>query len=283
MDSEAVLRHELGDFLRARRAQLRRADFGLAPVARGRATGLRREEVAYLSGVSVTWYTWLEQGRDINPSRQVLDAIARTLRLSEAEHGYVRSLASQPLVRPVPAPIPSVTPAHIQRLLDALRDCPAFAIAPDWGIAGWNAAYEALYPNVAKVPAADRNLLWLVFTDPYVHDLLPDWEVTSRRFLAEFRAEAGPRLGDPACALLVERLLEASEPFRAGWKSHDVEGFASRERVFCHPLAGELHLEQHRLSPSDHPDLHLTIYTPVAASDAADRLRLMLGGGRPAR
>jgi len=283
VDSDAVLRHELGDFLRARRAQLRRADFGLGPVARSRATGLRREEVAYLSGVSVTWYTWLEQGRDINPSGQVLDAIARTLRLSVAEHGYVRSLASRPLVRQVPAPIPSAMPAHIQRLLDALRDCPAFAIAPDWGIAGWNAAYEALYPNVAKVPAADRNLLWLVFTDPYVRDMLPDWDVTSRRFLAEFRAEAGPRLGDPACTFLVERLTEASESFRAGWKSHDVEGFASRERLFCHPLAGDLQLEQHRLAPSDHPDLHLIIYTPVPATDAAGRLRLMIGEGRPAR
>jgi len=282
MDRDAVLRHELGNFLRARRVDIVRADFGLPPLGRGRVCGLRREEVAYLSGVSVTWYTWLEQGRDINPSRQVLDAVARTLRLSEAEHGYVLSLASQPPPRPAAAPIPQVAPAHIQRLLDAISDYPAFAIAPDWGIAGWNAAYEALYPNVAKVPAADRNLLWLVFTDPYVHDLLPDWDVTSRRFLAEFRAEAGPRLGDPACSFLIERLLDASEPFRAGWKSHGVEGFTSRERLFRHPIAGDLQLDQHRLSPSDHPDLHIIIYTPVPSTDASARLKLMLGGLRTA-
>jgi hypothetical protein len=84
-------------------------------------------------------------------------------------------------------------------------------------------------------------------------------------------------VGDPACSFLIERLITASEPFRAGWKSHDVEGFTSRERLFRHPIAGELHLEQHRVSPSDHPDLHIIIYTPVPSTDASERLRLMLG------
>ncbi len=153
-------------------------------------------------------------------------------------------------------------PAHIRHLLDAL-DFPAYAIAPDWQITGWNRAYAELYPNVATVAPAERNLLWLVFTDPYVRDLLPDWEVTSRRFLAEFRAEAGPRLGDLAHTPVIQRLLETSEPFRAGWRSHDIEGFASRERVFHHPVRGDLRFEHHRLAPADHPDLHLVIYTPI--------------------
>jgi len=276
MSGNSVLRHELGDFLRARRAGAARSDFVLPPLAGGRTRGLRREEVAYLSGVSVTWYTWLEQGRDINPSRQVLDAIARALRLSVAEHNYVLALASLPAPTPVSAPLPRAMPEHLQRLMDALVDSPAYAIAPDWTIVGWNAAYEVLYPNIAKVPPEDRNLLWLVFTDPDVRDLLPDWEVTSRSFMAEFRAEAGPRLDEPAYSSLVERLLGASGPFREGWRSHDVEGFASRERLFRHPLAGELHLEQHRLAPSDQPDLHIVIYTPVPSSDAPARLRRLL-------
>lgn len=269
-------RAELGDFLRARRQQLDRAEFGLPPVGRRRITGLRREEVSYLSGVSVTWYTWLEQGRNIQPSRQVLDSVARTLRLSAAEHSYVLSLVGYSAPQPSGAPEVEVAPAHVQRLLDALAGYPAYAIAPDWQISGWNAAYAALYPNVATVAAADRNLLWLVFTDPYVRELLPDWDVDSGRFLAEFRAEAGSRLGEPNYVNLIRRLSDASKAFRAGWKSHDIQGFASRERIFHHPRVGELHLEHHRLAPSDHPDLHLVIYTPVLGTDTPAKLQRLL-------
>jgi transcriptional regulator with XRE-family HTH domain len=262
MSSEAQ-RQELGALLRARRGQLARADFGLPEVGRRRTAGLRREEVSSLSGVSVTWYTWLEQGRDILPSRQVLDAVARTLRLSPTEHAYVLSLVGYSPPVPAPHPEPRTAPRHVQRLLDSLASSPGFALAPDWGIAGWNAAYAALYPNVATVAAKDRNLLWLVFTDPYVRKLLPHWEADSRRFLAQFRAEAGPHLGEPAVAALVDRLQAASAPFQAGWSSHDIEGFSSRERLFHHPQVGDLRLEHHRLTPSDHPDLHLVIYTAV--------------------
>jgi transcriptional regulator with XRE-family HTH domain len=265
-------RRELAALLRTRRSQLSRADFGLPPVGRSRTDGLRREEVASLSGVSVTWYTWLEQGRDISPSRQVLDAVARTLRLSPAEHAYVLSLVgySAPVSEPDTTPTPA--PGHVQRLLDALVGSPAFAIAPDWHISAWNAAYAALYPNIKAAPEAERNLLWLVFTDPYVRKLLPAWEADSGRFLAEFRAEAGPLLGDPSVAALVERLRAASPEFRAGWTSHDIQGFSSRERLFHHPDVGDLRLEHHRLTPSDVPGLHLVVYTPLDDGETPVRL-----------
>ena len=275
--STQAQRQELGALLRSRRGQLVRADFGLPTVGgrnAARATGLRREEVSALSGVSMTWYTWLEQGRDILPSRQVLDSVSRTLRLSPAEQAYVMSLVGY--AAPALAPGGGTAPGHVQRLLDALPGSPGFAIAPDWGISAWNVAYAALYPNIAEVPAADRNLLWLVFTDPYVRRLLPQWEVDSRRFLAEFRAEAGPQLDEPAVAGLVERLQAESASFRDGWASHDIEGFSSRERMFHHPRVGDLRLEHHRLSPSDHPDLHLVIYTPVDDGQTPARLSALL-------
>ncbi|MGH3904790.1 MAG: helix-turn-helix transcriptional regulator [Pseudonocardiaceae bacterium] len=265
MGSEAKRRGEMSDFLRSRREQLVRSDFGLPPLSRARVLGLRREEISYLSGVSVTWYTWLEQGRDINPSRQVLDAVARTLRLSSPEHSYLLSLAGYSPRQATPGPSAPSMPAHVQRLLDALDRFPAYAITADWSIVGWNAAYEGLYPNVASVAVEDRNLLWLVFTDPYVRELLPDWEMTSRRFLAEFRAEAGPRLGEPRICDLIRRLTSVSDAFRLGWDSHAVGGFASRERIFRHPEAGELRFEHHQLSPADHPDLQLIIYAPLPA------------------
>ncbi|NMH75750.1 helix-turn-helix domain-containing protein [Pseudonocardia xinjiangensis] len=270
-------RQELGEFLKARRRQLVRADLGLPPVLGRGVSRVRREEVSCLSGVSVTWYTWLEQGRQIKPSRQVLDALARTLRLSPAEHGYILSLAGYSAPQPIPEPSAEAAPPHVQRLLESLDGFPAYAIAPDWAIWGWNAAYTALYRDLARVPAADRNLLWLIFTDPYLRELMPDWGFMSRRHVAQFRAEAGPRLGHPSFSRLVQRLLQASAAFRAAWESHDIEGFASRERLFRHPVVGDLHLEHYRLAPSDHPNLRLVIYTPVLATDSPQRLRRLVG------
>jgi hypothetical protein len=269
-------RTELGRFLRTRRTQFSNGAFEQPITGRKRTPGLRREEVAVLSHISVTWYTWLEQGRDIHPSRQVLDAVARTLHLSPIEHTYLLTLAGHttPDTQP-PGSTPGL-PANVHHLLDALAGHPAYAITSTWDITGWNDAYTALYPNIATVPADQRNLLWLVFTDPAVRELLPDWETASRRFLAEFRAEAGPRLAEPAHATLLARLDAASTEFRNGWRDHAVDGFTSRERRFHHPLAGELRLEQHRLTPSDHPELHLMIYTPMPGTDTTARLQRLV-------
>ncbi len=269
-------RRELGLFLRARRDQALRADYGLPAIARKRERGLRREEVAFLSGVSVTWYTWLEQGRDISPSRQVLEAVSRALHLSDTGLDYVLSLGGYASAGPGTTAAAATVPAHVQRLLDALDPNPSFALFPDWGVAGWNNGYAALYPNIATVPTADRNLLWLVFTDPYVRDLLPDWEMTSKRFLAEFRAETGQRLGDVDVKNLVERLKKASPEFREAWDRYDILGFESRERLFHHPGVGVLQLEHHQLSPSDRPDLHLVVYTPAPGSDAAAQMQSIM-------
>ena len=281
MSGEAQRRRALGEFLKARRRQIVRAELGLPPTGRRSALGLRREEIAYLSGVSITWYTWLEQGRQIKPSRQVLDAIAGTLRLSVAEHAYILSLAGHSAPEPAAEPPPQTTLGHVQQLLDALANYPAYAIAPDWTVSGWNLAYQALYPNVATAPVEDRNLLWLVFTDPHLRELMADWDDTSRRLLARFRAEAGPRLGHPSFSRLVRRLLDASEPFRAGWESHDIEGFTPRERLFRHPVVGDLHMEQHVLAPSDHPDLHVVIYAPVLSTDTPARLHQLVDTDTP--
>lgn len=119
-----------------------------------------------------------------------------------------------------------------------------------------------------------------MFTDPYVRGLLPDWEVTSQRFLAEFRAEAGPRLGQPECVQLVRRLSERSAEFRAGWRRHDIQGFTSRRRTFLTP-AGELEFEHHRLAASDQHDLYVVAYTPTGP-DTVDRLKRLRGRERAA-
>lgn len=263
-------RDELAAFLRARRTQLDRTAVGLPDVGRRRTSGLRREEVAALSGVSVTWYTWLEQARDVHPSRQVLDALATTLHLSPTEHHYLLSVAGFAPDRSADSSTQAGAPSHIQHLLDALVGSPAFAIGSDWTISAWNDAYATLYPAVATLPPTDRNLLWVVFTDPFVRELLPDWETTSGRFLAEFRAEAGARLSQPDCRRLVARLQDHSPEFREAWQRHDIEGFASRLRTF-RTAAGELEFEHHRLAAADQRDLFVVIYT-ATGRDTVERL-----------
>lgn len=268
----ATARRELAGFLSSRRRQLAPGAVGLPAGANRRTPGLRREEVALLAGVSHTWYTWLEQGREIRPSVQVMDALARTLQLTAAEREYVLRLSGND-------PVPTVEaletmPAHLQRLMDALDPSPAYAITSTWSIVGWNRAYEHLYPGVAGLPAGDRNLLWVVFTDPAVRRLLGDWPTDSRRFLTQFRAEVGPRLADPQVVDLVTRLQEASPAFREGWASHDVDRFTSTERRFEHPAAGTLVLEHHQLTPADAPGLQLVVYTAAEAGSAAGLSRL---------
>jgi transcriptional regulator with XRE-family HTH domain len=282
MTADEERRVELGGFLRKRRESLVRADYDLAPVGRQRMTGLRREEVAYHASVSVTWYTWLEQGREINPSRQVLDAIAHTMRLTAAEHEYVLALAGYAPVSRASLARAVEIPSHIQRLLDAHAEGPAFALAPDWSIAGWNRAYTALYPHVATAALEDRNLLVAIFTDPYVRSMLPDWEVTSAQFLAEYRAEAGPSIGQPAHAALIDRLRHDSAEFERAWSEHRVTRFASRERRFVHPDAGELRFEHHRLTPTDVPELRIVVYLPVDAGTTRKLRRLLRAKSGPA-
>jgi transcriptional regulator with XRE-family HTH domain len=190
-------RSELAAFLRRRREQLSPTAAGLTSQGPRRTPGLRREEVAMLAGVGLTWYTWLEQARDINVSRQVINSLARTLRLTASEHEYVLRLAGYEGPRRDGAS----WPVHGQRVLDAFGSSPAYAVAWDWTILAWNDAYAALYPTISQAPPSERNLLWLVWTDPGVRDLLPDWETDSRRFVAMYRADIGPRLGSPKLPL----------------------------------------------------------------------------------
>ncbi|ORA31608.1 helix-turn-helix transcriptional regulator [Mycobacterium aquaticum] len=264
-------RAELGGFLRMRREAVARSQHGLPPI-RGRDNGLRREEVAFLSSISVTWYTWLEQGRDINPSRQVLDAIGETLALSPADQAYLLSLAG---FSPGGTASPGEPPDHVHRLLEAFGRSPAFALDPDWEITAWNRAYAALYPRVGTVSDEDRNLLSLVFTDPSIKLLMPDWEVESRRFVSEFRMQNGARLDEAAVVGLLDRLRAKSREFDRIWDDHTIEGFQTRIRRFDHAVTGEIELEYHRLTPADQPDLNIVVYTPATDTAAAQLDRLV--------
>ena len=224
--------------------------------------------MAFLSGVSLSWYTWLEQGRDINPSRQVIDAIALQLRLTRSEHDYVLGLcgfAPAPAVIPI---APDEVPAHVQLLLDALDPSPAFAITQHWDIAAWNRGYVHLFPGVVDAPPAERNLLLFVFTHPYVRRMLPDWPVTSRQFLAEYRADSAGRGASEDHSRLIAHLREVSADFASAWDEHEVQSFASRRRSFVHPVDGPVEFEQLNLLVPDAADLRVIAYLPADSASA---------------
>src|SRR3954447_18398858 len=168
-------RADLAAFLRARRAAVRPEDVGLPGGGRRRTQGLRREEVALLAGVSVSWYTWLEQGRPINASLDVLDALARALHLDAVEREHLIVLVGYPARLPI-APGRDVVSGAIERLLDALEPAPAYVLGPRWDFLGWNRSFMVLFPAVAELPPEERNLVWVLFANAQARELVGEWE-----------------------------------------------------------------------------------------------------------
>ncbi|WP_040496639.1 helix-turn-helix transcriptional regulator [Ilumatobacter nonamiensis] len=262
-------RQELAEFLRARRESIRPDQVGL-PSGRGRRTpGLRREEVALLAGVSVTWYTWLEQGRRINASDDVLLAIGRALRLDEAGQAHLLAL-TDPGTTTIEAP--KEAPSALVRLLDALMPAPAYVLGPHWEFVAWNDAQERLYPRLAELEGTRCNLLWVLFADPTTRDLIIDWDIHARQALAEFRSATSSLRHDPAMVELVDLLTAESDAFAEWWPEHDVSDFETRLRRFAHPSAGELTFEYQQLSPAEWPALRVVAQLAVPGDDSAQRL-----------
>lgn len=256
-------RRDLAEFLKARRAAVSPEDAGLTPGGRRRTPGLRREEVALLAGVSVSWYTWLEQGRPINASADVLDAVARVLRLDPVERDHLFELAGH-TTHGVPATTADVTvPEDLDALLDALEPAPAYVLGPRWEYLAWNRAQARLFPALDDLPDEERNLVWAVFVHPDGRALIIDWEDEARRVLSQFRADITPHRDDPATATLVERLRATSPEFDAWWPSHDVAGLTSRRRRFHGPDGAVLTFAYQVLIAAGTPDARLVVQLPA--------------------
>lgn len=261
-------RRALAGFLRSRRERLSPADAGLPAGPRRRTPGLRREEVALLSGVSVTWYTWLEQAREIGVSRQVLHGLARGLLLSPAETRHLFSLAGEAPpdgARPEPARGPG--PA-LRRLVDALDPHPAYLVSATWDLLAWNRAEAGLVGDPANWPVPGRNLLRRVFLDPAMRDLLADWPGQARMLLEQYRAAADRHVGDAEFARLTDELCERSPEFAQWWRTHDVAEFRPVRREFDHPRLGRLSFDYVKLAGVDVPGVTLVSCMPADEATA---------------
>ncbi|MCD1260601.1 helix-turn-helix domain-containing protein [Paenibacillus athensensis] len=262
MRTELERSKELAHFLQTRRARLTPQQVGLPPGLRRRTPGLRRAEVAQLAGVSVDWYTWLEQGRDIQASPQVLESLVLALRLDENERKHLFLLAYGHLP-PESKPVSREVSPLLQTLLDRQGDCPAYVVNTRWDIVAWNEAARRVFGDYAAMTERERNSLWRFFTDPTVRGLLGGhWEENARRRLAQFRASYGGHIGDPWWNTILDELCAASAEFRQWWPEHDVLNVPEGLKELQHPVAGTLVLEHLTFQAVDAPDLQMTINLP---------------------
>jgi transcriptional regulator with XRE-family HTH domain len=252
-------RVEFGDFLRSRRAKLTPKTVGLPIGRRRRTAGLRREEVAELAGIGVDWYIRLEQGRTVNPSVTTIDALARALKLSKAEHAHLRMLARDADMR---AFVVETVPETIRRMLDGLNQ-PAYITGRRWDLLAWNAAAEEVFA-FGRLREEDRNVLLTMFTNPRTRKLFgSSWAEEAKRMVAQFRASHDVWAGDPAFNTLLAQLRQGSSEFARWWAAHEVRGTAAGRKTLNHPKKGVLRFEYTSFQANDDPGLKLVIYTPV--------------------
>ncbi|MDH6574839.1 hypothetical protein P3T29_000456 [Kitasatospora sp. MAP5-34] len=253
-------RHELAAFLRSRRERISPEQVGLPQTGRRRTPGLRREEVAQLAAVGVTWYTWLEQARDIQVSSQVLDSVARTLLLDRNERAHLFALAGSEDPAPVVDCL-TITPA-VRVLLEQLEPMPSAVLNSRYDILAHNRAYTRIVGDLDAMPFEDRNVMWLAFTDSYFSGLLVDRESARQAIVARFRAAMADHSSERVWTALLERLRSASPDFEAVWARHEVEGPGNGLKRFLVPDAGLLRFDYTNLWLGPRPNTRLVTYTP---------------------
>ncbi|MFJ2766784.1 helix-turn-helix domain-containing protein [Streptomyces sp. NPDC087300] len=269
-------RTELSAFLRSRRARLRPEDLGVRPFGgRRRVPGLRREELADLAGVSVDYYVRLEQGRTHNVSDNVLDAVARALRLDEAERAHLGHL-TRALHHPASTPpLPQTVRTGVRVLLTALGEVPAYVLGRRLDVLGANPAARALFTDVDALPPGQRNVAWLTFLDPAVRGLYADreaWEETARGTVAALRVDLGRHPCDDRLCELLGELSVRSEDFRTLWAEHHVGEHAHGVERLRHPTAGVLTLRRETLRLPGQDGQSLVTY--AAEQDTPSQLAL---------
>jgi transcriptional regulator with XRE-family HTH domain len=268
-------RKELAQFLRSRRERISPETVGLPGGLRRRTPGLRREELASLAGIGVTWYTRLEQGRDIMVSPQVLESLAKVLDLDTAERNHLFILAREQ--QPAdPYPLTTTISLDLQSILDRLGTYPAYVANPRWDIIAWNQAMARVYTDFGSLSMRERNIPYFMFTNPLQRILLTNWEKEAQAMLALFRASTERYVGEPWFKALIADLQQVSSEFRVWWPRHDIQTAHTGKKELNHPLVGRLVLQSTTFQVTDAPDLRMVIYTPVAEANTAEKLAQLM-------
>jgi transcriptional regulator with XRE-family HTH domain len=271
MKDDTKRRAELADFLRTRRARLHPEQFGLSTPGRRRTPGLRREEVAQLAGVGVSWYTWLEQGRDITVSEQVLESLARILQLESEERRHLFVLARGMV--PVADERSEIVspPPGLQAVLDALGSNPAYLIDHRFNLVAWNESACRVFGDFSLLSERERNRIWYMFVHPLSRQLFVDWEQAAYHAVMNFRAAYDQYLGDAWFEHFLADLQQKSPEFRTLWAQHNVEAACNfyQEKELNHPQVGRLFLSSTVLIVPVDPPLQLVTFTPCSQETVA--------------
>jgi transcriptional regulator with XRE-family HTH domain len=274
----------LGEFLRARRSLLRPEDVGLPALhERRRVAGLRREELAQLAGVSVSYYTRLEQGQSVNASDAILDALARALRLDEHEREHLRELAAQ-RPRAQRRPPPERLDPLARDLLRSLGEVPALVLGRRSDVLAWNPLGHALMaghvdPTAPERPADRPNTARMLFLDPHTRELYADWPRKARAVVGNLRAVAGRHPEDALLASLVGELTMKSPEFVALWGDHRVKPCEADSYDLRHPLVGALTVAQQILTPARLPEQTVVVVTTAEGSASENTIKLLARSG----
>lgn len=275
MDNEKQRYKELGDFLKSRRAKIFPSQVGLPEGIRRRTPGLRREEVALLSGIGLTWYTWIEQGRPIQISSQVLEILARTLMLDRHETKHLYTLAQH--TPPVDIPICNdIVNPMLQHVLDNLEFSPATILDARFNVISWNRAAAKILFDYDKINASKRNLLRIMFTNEEYKRTIADWEFTAQAMIACFRTVYARFVGNPWIEDFLNELRSESKEFDSWWSMHDVKKNEEVLKVINHPVLGQLKFEFTSYVVISDSDLKLSVLTAIPGSDTEKKIRQFL-------
>jgi transcriptional regulator with XRE-family HTH domain len=257
-------RQELAEFLQAMRQRGSPEEFGFPSGSRRRTQGLRREEVAQLAGISATWYTWIEQAREINVSSEALDRLATALKLSKTERSYLFDMADRRDPQAHQSEV-DTAPETLVGILSQIQ-VPAYIMGRTWDILAWNQAATNLFSGLLDIqwPEGQHpNLLRFVFANPAARQFVVNWEMRSRRLVAEFRADCRSRLEEPEVKQLVDELSTSSAEFDRFWKQHDVLERQGGKREFQHPDLGLIQFQQVTLRLVEQEQLKLVLLQPT--------------------
>ena len=266
---------ELGNFLKTRRAKISPSQVGISEGLRRRTPGLRREEVAYIAGIGLTWYTWLEQGRAIQVSAEVIESLSRVLMLDEQERIHLYTLARQALPTDIHSYQETVSPM-LQHVLDNLTLSPSFIMDTRWNIIAWNKAASVVFTDFSKINVSKRNMVWMMFNNADYKKLFIDWEFHAQGMLARFRSTTGQYIEDPWLVKFIEDLKEESEKFNLWWSRHDVQRNSEIYKKLKHPIVGELVFEFSSFDVSDNSNLNLIVNTPFSETDTDIKVKLLI-------
>lgn len=276
MDREARLQ-ALSAFLKTKRAKISPESVGLPPGTRRRTPGLRREEVAQLAGISTTWYTWLEQGRDIRMSASVLDCVASALQMTADERKYMHALALEAgagasLAKEEPPEIST----SLRKIVDELRFCPAIISDRRLFIVGWNEAASHVFLDFGKIPFEERNMIRLLFTRKELQRLAVNWDQFMRGFLAIFRAYYGQYVEDDWYSHFLEEMKGVHPDFEPLWQQSEVQSAPEVSIEFRHAKAGKMLFHLTSLQVQGIADLRCSIYTPDPDSPTESKLKKLM-------